>query len=230
MNDRPRIVLIHATRVAMAPVDSAFAARWPEAETLSLLDEGLSVDLATARATRAELDGRINALADHAMGMAPDAILYTCSAFGTGIERAAARLDIPVLKPNEAMFESAIAQGGRITMLYTFAPAVEGMEREFHETAKVAGSHATLRSVAVPGALEALRAGDPGRHDELIAAAAGALPEGEADAVMLAHFSMARAADAARRMTRLPVLTSPEAAIGKLKAALGVAPQDGASC
>ncbi|MCJ7872805.1 hypothetical protein [Phaeobacter sp. J2-8] len=115
-----RIVLIHATRVAMAPIDDAFKRLWPDAETISILEEGLSADAASGRVDATELDRRINVLADYAMDLAPDAILYTCSAFGAGIETAAARLDIPVLKPNEAMFEAAVASGGNATMLYTF--------------------------------------------------------------------------------------------------------------
>lgn len=66
-----RIVLIHATRVAMAPIEEAFARLWPEAETLSILEEGLSSDAASGRVSGAALDRRINALADYAMGLAP---------------------------------------------------------------------------------------------------------------------------------------------------------------
>lgn len=41
-----RIVLLHATPVAMAPIQSAFADRWPEAEIVNLLDDGLTIDRA----------------------------------------------------------------------------------------------------------------------------------------------------------------------------------------
>jgi len=208
-----RIVLIHATRVAMAPIDEAFARLWPVAETLSILEEALSSDAASNRVGPAALDRRINALADYAMGLAPDAILYTCSAFGTGIEEAAARLDIPVLKPNEAMFETAIAAGGRIAMLYTFPPAVAGMAQEFRDAAVQAGC--VLTPVEVPGALDALKSGDGATHDRLIAEAAAQVSD--ADTILLAHFSMSRAAEMARASTDIPVLTSPDAAIEKLK-------------
>lgn len=212
-----RIVLIHATRVAMAPVERAFARLWPEAEVVSILEEGLSSDLASGRATREALDLRINALADYAMGMAPDAILYTCSSFGTGIEAAAARLPVPVLKPNEAMFDEAIRAGGRVVMLYTFGPAAEGMVREYAE----AGG-GVLDCVHAPGAIEALKAGDAATHDRLLA---DAVPGIRADVLMLAHFSMAEAAEGLRGLTPARILTSPEAAVRRLRALL-----EGAAC
>src|SRR5258708_2428326 len=41
-----RIVLLHATPIAMQPVQTAFAERWPEAEIVNLLDDGLTLDRA----------------------------------------------------------------------------------------------------------------------------------------------------------------------------------------
>lgn len=219
MSGAKRIALIHATRVAIDPIEAAFRALWPGAETVSILDEGLSADLASGRTTREALDARIVSLADYAMGLAPDGILYTCSSFGTGIEAAAARLPVPVLKPNEAMFDAAIKAGGRVAMLYSFPPAKAGMEQEF---TVAAGHGAALRSVFVPDALEALKAGDGVRHDQLVAEAAAEIRD--ADAIMLAHFSMSRAADAARARTAIPVLTSPETAIRKMQDLTGDRP------
>lgn len=218
MFGNPRIVLIHATRVAIDPIEAAFRVHWADAETVSILEEGLSADLASGRVTPAVLDRRIAVLADYAMGLGPAAILYTCSAFGSGIEQAAARLSVPVLKPNEAMFDAAIGAGGRVAMLYSFPPAKAGMEQEFAEAVALAGASAELRPVFVPEALDALKAGDVAAHDRLVAAAAAAIRD--ADGIMLAHFSMSRAAAAARARTGLPVLTSPETAIARLKVRL----------
>lgn len=221
MSDSPRIVLIHATRVAIDPIEAAFRSLWPEAETVSILEEGLAADLASGRATQAELDARILRLAEYALGLKPDAILFTCSAFGSGIEAAARRIDIPVLKPNEAMFEAAVGAGGRIVMLYSFRPAAEGMEREFEEAVARLGARAEIRSVLVPDALDALKSGDAETHDRLVEEAAARIPASGADAVMLAHFSMSRAAGRVRAATPLPVLTSPETAVAKLLKLLG---------
>ncbi len=223
MSSHPRIALIHATRVAVDPIETAAKELWPDAETITILEEGLSADRASGAATLDELNARIVRLARYAEDMRPDGILFTCSAFGRGIEEAAATSDIPVLKPNEAMFEAAFSEGDDIAMIYTFAPAVKGMEDEFNEEAQRRQSTAKIRSVYAEGALDALKSGDAETHDRLVAEAAQTLDS--ADAILLAHFSMARAATAVRAVTEVPVLTSPEAAIKKLQSALRGTPE-----
>lgn len=214
----PRIALIHATRVSIEPIETAFKNLWPEAETVTLLEEGLSQDRALGRQSLEALNDRILHLARYAESMGPDGILFTCSAFGRGIENAAADSDIPVLKPNEAMFEAAFDHGTDIAMIYTFAPAAAGMEREFVQEAAQRRPDATIRSIYAEGAMDALRAGDTGMHDHLVAQAVQSI--GRADAILLAQFSMARAADEVRALTDVPVLTSPEAAIRKMQKTL----------
>ena len=39
-----RTVLHHATPIAPAPIQDAFAAAWPDAEVFNLLDDGLTID------------------------------------------------------------------------------------------------------------------------------------------------------------------------------------------
>ena len=215
MTQTHRIVFIHATRVAIEPIESATRTLWPEAEPISILDESLALDRASGAATLGDLNRRIVALCRYAETLQSAGILYTCSSFGEGIEEAARTSPLPVLKPNQAMFEAALSAGDDIAMLYTFEPAAEGMEREFHEEAARAGSGARLRSVFVDGALAALRGGDAARHDALISDAAAAVES--AHAILLAQFSMASAAGVARSRACVPVLTSPEAAIEKLQ-------------
>ena len=81
-----RIALIHALRLAMAPVEQAFERHWPQAERLNLLDDALSVDRERAGALSVELSARISALANYAVSAGASGILYTCSAFGDAID------------------------------------------------------------------------------------------------------------------------------------------------
>jgi len=214
----PRIALIHAVTVAMAPVHDAFRELWPEAECVDILDTSLSRDREREGRLTDKMIDRFRLLAKYAEDNGAAGILFTCSAFGEAIEIAAAAAHIPVLKPNEAMFEAALAAGARLGMLATFEPSVAGMEAEFRDIAGAAGSAATLDSHCVAGAMAALQAGDGATHDRLLAEAAPRF--GERDAVLLAHFSTSRAAAAVEASIKCPVLTAPGAAVAKLRALL----------
>jgi hypothetical protein len=202
-----RIALIHALRLAMAPVEQAFERHWPQAERLNLLDDALSVDRERAGALSVELSARISALANYAVSAGASGILYTCSAFGDAIEAVQQRVRMPVLKPNEAMFAEALALGPRLGLLATFPSSIASMAKEL----KALAPQVELETACVPQALAALQAGDGAGHDALVAALAPKL--GHCDALMLAQFSTARARDAVAAVVRCPVLTSPDSAV-----------------
>lgn len=212
-----RVALIHAVPMAMAPIAAAFRDHWPAAEITNLLDDALSVDRERAGALTPAIAARIAGLADYAKGYGADAILYTCSAFGDAIDAVARVSAMPVLKPNEAMFEAALARGRRIAMIATFEPSIAGMEAEFRLMAGHSG--ATIESICVPAAMAAIRAGDAATHDRLLAAAAKTLAGTHYDALLLAQFSMAGASAAVQSVITCPVLTSPASAVAKLKRA-----------
>jgi Asp/Glu/hydantoin racemase len=206
-----RIALIHAVRVAMQPVEDAFARHWPDAERINLLDDALSVDRERAGALTPELAKRISALADHALSAGASGILYTCSAFGEAIDAVKQRVRLPVLKPNEAMFAEAVARGSRLGLLATFPSSIDSMARELRELAP----KAELETACVPQALAALQAGDGRAHDTLLAAIAPRFTG--CDALMLAQFSTARARDAVAAAVKCRVLTSPDSAVLAMK-------------
>jgi hypothetical protein len=57
MNKPPQVTLIHATEVAMQPIQSAFAAGWPEARLVNLLDDSLTSSLCV-RSTAERIEPR----------------------------------------------------------------------------------------------------------------------------------------------------------------------------
>ena len=189
----PRIVLMHATPIAIAPVHAAFAADWPEAEIVNLLDDGLSIDRSRE----------------------PEMLSDELSAFGPAIDRLARELPVPVVKPNEAMFEEAAAKGTRIGMLATFAPAIATMEDEFRDFASRSRSQAVLTTVLVPDAIDHLRRGDVAGHNERVSLSSVALED--MDVLMLAHFSTSVAAASVRRRVTIPILTAPHAAVARMR-------------
>lgn len=214
-----RITLIHATPVAVEPVVQAFRELWPEAMAFNLLEDSLAPDLERAGRLDGAMVDRFRRLAAYARDTGADAVLFTCSAFGEAIEAAAHELaPLPVLKPNQAMFEEALAGASRIGMVATFAPSVPSMEREFADMAAALGSDAMIRTVCVPEAMAALRSGDGAAHDRMVAEAAAGL--GDVEAILLAQFSTARARDAVAARTGRPVLTSTGSAVRKVRGLL----------
>lgn len=225
MSKSPRIALVHATPVAMEPIRDAFKNLWPAAEPINILEDSLTPDRARSAEIPDALVDRIVALAKYGASTGSDAVLFTCSAFGPAIEYAATQLDIPVLKPNEAMFAAAIAKGGRSAMLYTFPPAKESMEQEFREEAARCGSDAQMESIFVPGAIDAVRQGDVATHNRLIAEAAKSLSGFRS--VTLGQFSMARALADVQATTDTPVFSSPEQAVLKLRSLIEAKQRNG---
>ncbi len=208
----------------MAPVAQAFEQLWPQARLTNLLDDSLSPDLAAAGRITEALTARMVGLARYVRDQGADGILYTCSAFGPAIEAAAADVGIPTLKPNEAMFEEALALcaragvDARAGLVTTFAPAAGPMRAEFEEMALLHAQPACLDSACADGAMGLLQAGQPQAHDQRVAEAAAQLSG--ACVLMLGQFSMARALQAVQQVTGKPVLTSPASAVRKLQALL----------
>ena len=215
----PRIALIHATPVAIDPIVGAFKRLWPAAHTTSLLEDSLATDLAAEGKLTEAMTERFVALARYVRGCGADAILFTCSAFGPSIEAARAALDVPVLKPNEAMLDEALAAGTRIGLMATFAPSIPSLKQELEELAARKGVKLSIRTSAIPSALAALHDGQPSEHDRLIAAAAEEMED--CDALVLGQFSMASAADTIAKRGDRKILTSPASAVLRLKEVLG---------
>lgn len=209
-----RIALIHALAHSVAPIHDAFERLWPQALRMNLLDDSLSADLARSPNGLDEaMTQRFVALADYAVSTGAQGILFTCSAFGPCIDAVKRRWpDMPVLKPNEAMIEAAVARGRRIGLVATFAPTLASMPAEFPPGVEV---HATLAE----GAMAALDRGDMTTHDALAVEAAATIAQ-RCDVIALAQFSLARAAPAVAQRVGLPVLVTPDSAVRALRARL----------
>ncbi len=211
-----RIALIHALRFSMAPIWQAFEQNWPEVELVNILDDSLSVDRKRAQSSADDIIRRIVTLGDYAHSINADAILFTCTAFGEAIDRVKRRLDIPVLKPNEAMFEEALQGGEKIGMLTTFGPSVASMGAEFKEQAAQLGSRAQLTTILVEEAMDLLGKGDIAGHNALLQQAADRHLR-DCDLIMLAQFSTAQAHGSIADVFKNKILTSPVSAVLKLK-------------
>ncbi|CAD6560836.1 aspartate/glutamate racemase family protein [Paraburkholderia sabiae] len=218
MNGTPRIQLIHATPLSISPITESFTRLWPEVTTYNLLEDSLTADLQRARGDIRAMTPRFTSLVQYALGAGANGVLFTCSAFGPAIEAARAGIGQPVLKPNEAMIEEALALGRRIALIATFQPALAPIAQEFAEAA--AGKYPDLQIAShfVEGAWPALQAGDVKTHDSLIADVCARAAD--SDVICFAQFSMTSALASAQAASGRPTLTTPDSAVRKLKALL----------
>ena len=221
----PRIALIHATALAMEPIQSAFGRHWAQARCMNLLDDSLSTDRAEAGGLTLDMVQRFIALANYASRAGCTGILFTCSAFGPAIEAAGAAVGLPTLKPNEAMFEDALAygiaaghslvQGATLGLIATFEASISSMSAELLDMARQQGRRIDLRTCFVPEAMGDLAQGRAAEHHRKIAEAARSLRG--CDVVMLAQFSMAAALPMVQAELSCPVLSSPDCAVLALR-------------
>lgn len=217
----PRIALIHATPLAIEPVNASFQKLWPQAKLQNILDDSLSRDLAADGHLTANMIERFIDLAQYAKRADCQGILFTCSAFGEAIEAAGKAVGIPTLKPNEAMFQDALhlalkarptSSGDlNIGLVATFAASIDSMREEFNVLTQALPHKVNLHGVHVPHAMDALAKGHADDHHQRIASAIEQMPV--CDVIMLAQFSMAAAQPLAQSKSTVPILTSPDCAV-----------------
>jgi Asp/Glu/hydantoin racemase len=209
-----RITLVHALKHSIVPIEASFAKLWPEARLMNLLDDSLSADLARDGKLTDAMTERFLSIGRYAASTGANGILFTCSAFGPCIEAVAGeRAPMPVLKPNEAMIEQAAKRGRKVGLLSSFPPTLASMPREFPSSVELVPKLAE-------GALAALDRGDRAEHDRIVTEAAKDLRD--CDVIALAQYSMAPAAERVAAATGKPVLTTPDSAVMKMKAMLGM--------
>lgn len=217
-----RIALIHPLVPAMSAAAAAFKRYWPEARCINLLDDSLPDDLYRLGMAHPDVRRRIAALLDYARGLEVSGILFTGSGFGPILDELAPTLGVPLLKPNQAMFEEALGiaatrPGAKLGMVVSFPAAAAAMSEDFESARRQSGLAVELEFSMVPDAMECLRRNDAEGHNRLVANAARGLSH--CCAVMLAQFSMAQANDAAQAALGdgPRVLSSPESAVRKLR-------------
>lgn len=205
-----RIALIHTGAVVIDMFRPLAAEHWPGWEVLNLLDDRIVADLGAGRADSVRT--RLGLLRDAARAAGCAAALLTCSSvseFAAGLSDA----DFVVHRVDAAMADAAVAAARRIGVVATLPTTLEPTTRLLGERAALAGRDVACEPIVVPGAFEALVAGDRARHDLAVQAAVADLAT-RSEVVVLAQASMAGAL--AGVDVRVPVLASPELGVRAL--------------
>lgn len=210
-----KLTIIHTTPATLKPLEELVRRLLPGTELTHMLDDSMLKDMIAGH----DIDGvrrRWLAYAKIARDRQADVILSACSTVGEFAEEAGQLLDIPVLRIDSAMARMAVCAGGAIAVLATLSTTLEPTRRLLERTARALGKDCTITPTCIPGAYDALMAGNQKLHDSRIAAAIQAALA-HSDTVVLAQASMARAAAGFPKEDLDRILTSPESGIAQLK-------------
>ena len=215
---QPKIALIHATRLAIAPIEKTFQDYWPEANTFNLLDEGLLKDIDSLSSQ--QMNQRFQSLASYATGTGCDAILFSCSVFSDSIDSVKKIFDLPVYKPNEAMLD-AIYELARekkylkTVVMGTSQLSVESLSSEIGEWSKTNQASIQIDKLFIDQAFELLGKGQLDLHDAMIM---DAVKKNQyADLIVFTQFSMASAYQQSQEVSSAPIFSAPIIAVQALQ-------------
>jgi len=215
-----RVVFIHTSPAAIAPLMQFYGEAAPELEITNLLDDGLlrffaAQRMEDAQRRLAEMIRTAREVYDAELAM------ITCSAVpGAMLRRLRGAAGFPVLKIDDPMARLAARAGRKIGVAVTFPPTLETTTKLLNGVAAEAGVAIEILPEVAPEAYQALLAGDHQRHDDLLLAAIERLAEQRVDAIVLAQVSMARILPRLEGRVSVPVLSSLDTSLAAIRETL----------
>lgn len=212
--------LIH-TSATLVPVFQQLTSKLlPGVRVFNIVDDSLIGDVIRRGHLTAQTARRVVDHVGSAENAGADYILVTCSSIGAAVEASAALTRVPVLRVDQPMADLAVRQGNKVGVIATLPTTLEPTSDLVRRRAAVAGRNIELTARLCEGAFDALMGGDPGTHDQMVAAALKELST-QVDVIVLAQASMARVVDALPEADkRVPILASPPTAIEYLRTVL----------
>ena len=208
--------LIHAVIPAMPPLRAAFEAELPRVRVLNLLDEALLKEAERLGGISPALVRRMTGLVALHEAAGAELALFTCNAYSPYVDQVRAQSSIPVLPIDDAMLETALATGRRLGVLATVEAGLEQQRQSIDRAAAAAGKQVEVEAVLRPDAFAALSAGDAATHDRILLEELERLAP-KVDVILLAQASMAGLAERVPPTLGVPVLSSPQLAVRKVK-------------
>ncbi|MGP4105086.1 aspartate/glutamate racemase family protein [Nonomuraea sp. KM90] len=211
--DTPKIAMLHTVPALAGPLTELAAEVRPGARILNFVDESLLQDTIAGDGPPPHVLRRVVSYAAYAKESGAAVLLVTCSSIGEAAEQARPFAELPILRIDEPMAEQAVRAGARVGVLATLATTLGPTTRAVQRAADREGVAREVVPHLCDGAFEALRGGDPARHDALVLAGFRELA-GKVDVVVLAQASMARIVGEAGG--DVPVLSSPRSGVAQL--------------
>lgn len=216
----PTLALIH-TSPTLTPAFTALCRQHiPEAKFFHMVDESLIQETIRAGYLQKSTIRRVVGQVASAEGAGADAVLVTCSSIGPAVTLASQMFDMPVIRIDDAMAETAVREAKRIGVLATLRTTLDPTTALLKKKAAEAGREVELIEGLCEDAFPAVLAGDTEKHDSILRKAL--LDDlKDVDGIVLAQASMARVvATLPPGALSVPVFSSPELAVLRARQAL----------
>ncbi len=135
-----------------------------------------------------------------------DLVMLACSTFNPAVDHARPMLRIPLLQIDRPMMDLAVRQGSRVGLLATLPMTVPSSENLLKRAARDAGKDVSIKTELSAEAFQALQAGKPDKHNEILLDLIDRLSQ-QVDAIVMAQVSMT-ALEPMLQNTRVPVYNS----------------------
>lgn len=203
------VAAIYTAQALIDPIKSLFAELMPGQRLVNIFDDSLIADVISAgNCVSTGVRRRMLSYCRACEEMGADLILSTCSSMGDVVDQIQPFLAIPLLKIDEAMMRQAVATGSSLAVMMTNPTTRVPTLALARRIAEQSGKPVDIIEGMAAGAFDALVAGRPERHNELLFEAAMQVAD-RADVIVLAQGSMATQQAAIARATGKPVLSSP---------------------
>lgn len=213
---KKRVVLIHTSPVSLNDLKDLFHEILPDVEMINIIDDSLLEEVKNNGGLTPDIIRRMYTYVGVAESMHPDLIFNQCSSVGEAFDLARNEVSCKTLRIDEAMCEEAVRQGTTIGVVATVASTVKPSCNLVKHKAEEIHKDVVVKDFLVDGALDILmKEHDVEKHNALVKAAIEKAEE-DCDVIVLAQGSMTAILPYLGK-TKKPVLTSPRAAVEKVK-------------
>jgi len=213
-----KAAILHTTSVTLSPLKAIADRIMPDVEIVNILDDSLLRDVMKNGGPNEAINARIAYYVKCAEEAGCRTIMSACSSIGESVEKCRFMTSMPVLRIDEAMAEMAAESGKIIGVVATVETTLNPTANIIVRKAKEKNREITVERHLLSNAYKALIGGDGDKHDAIILECLKKMM-GSCDVIVLAQASMARVLNSIDNL-KVPILTSPELGMNKLKGVL----------
>jgi Asp/Glu/hydantoin racemase len=215
-----KIAAVYTGVALVKPLADMLKEALPGYEIMNILDDSMIAEVIKNNGLTKPVVRRLYAYYEAACCAGAELILNTCSSIGDAVAGAREFIPVPIVRIDEAMCREAVGRAARIAVLGTVPTTLAPTVRLLEKCAAEAGRSVTAVTAVAEGAFAAITGGDAARHDEILAETAKRIAS-SCEMILLAQGSMARMEEPLKKLTGLPVVSSPRPGIQMVRAVLG---------